>query len=231
VIGAVVNNLTVDSGLKQHPADLTRLAKELRVLGADALTTMTIPTTPTVIGGGDVLLTNEPDASQTIDRFEGRAPIPATVPTTVPTSAPIQPPANLLPAQVSLQVLNGSGVTHQATDASRSLMADGFVVTYAGAADSYRYAATMIRYAPGAQDKAQLLASYVVGGAQLEVDPTLRAAEVVLVTGANYAGVTTQPTPGVSTVTPSTTAPTTTTTTQPPPVPGDQASPAPPTCR
>ena len=231
VIGAVVNNLTVDSGLKQHPADLARLTKELRVLGADALTTMTVPTTPAVIGGGDVLLAQEPEATETIARFEGLAPIPGAVPTTAPSATTVVPPSSILPAQVRVRVLNGSGVTHQASDASHALAADGFVVTYAGAADNYAYAATTIRYAPDAQDKAQLLSSYVVGGAQLQPDPTLPGTDVVLVTGANYAGFTPAHGPTGAAATPSTTGPTTTTTTQPPPEPGDQTNPAPASCQ
>jgi hypothetical protein len=129
-------------------------------------------------------------------------------------------------------VLNGSGVTGQAGAATRALRAAGFTVTSSGAADSYHYATTIIRYASGQEAAANLLASSIVGGAQTQATTGLAGGPLVLVTGASYGGIALPggaPGPSGIAVSAPTTAPTTTTTL--PPTPGTATNPVPPTCR
>jgi LCP family protein required for cell wall assembly len=234
VVGAVVNNLTVDSALKAHPSELVRLARALRVLGADALHTATVPTVGTVIGGGDVLLLKQPEADQTLSAFANPAPATPAAPSTPAASTTTAPPVSVSPSSVRVRVLNGSGATGQATSASRALSALGFTVTGAGAADNYRYPTSVVRYPAGQEAAAQLLAGHIGGGATTQVDATLASdGPLVLVTGASYNGVTgAGATGGPVTATVSTpTTSATTSTTQPPPLPGEAVNPVPATCR
>jgi LCP family protein required for cell wall assembly len=235
VVGAVVNNLTVDSALKSHPSELVRLTKALRVFGADALRTATLPTVGAVIGGGDVLLAQQPAADQAIQSFTSPgAPAGSGAPAAPPTAATTAPAVGVSASSVRVRVLNGSGVTGQASAASRALRVAGFVVTSTGTAESYRYATTVIRYPTGQESAASLLAGSVIGGAQTQADSSLSGGPLVLVTGASYGGISAVASSSGSAVVtiapaPTTTAPPTTTTTVPV-APGATTNPAPPTC-
>ena len=111
-----------------------------------------------------------------------------------------------------MRVLNGTGAGGQATDAATGLSKAGFNVAGTGDADSFKYIKSVISYGQGQQAKAELLQTFVGGGAQIKEDLTLRGIDLVLKTGADYAGIRApapaagQPAPSSST-TSSTTAP------------------------
>jgi hypothetical protein len=222
VIGSLVTNLTVDSDFSR--SDMLRLARRYRSFTPDQLQTITLPTVAkTVTLGGapaDVLTEQQPEAQATLNTFLGVTPPPSPTVTT-PSGVPQMSPSN-----VSVKVLNGSGVTGQAGSVSAALRQQGFVVTGTGAADSYRYITSVIRYADGQQAKAQFLQSLIVGGAQILADPSLSGTDLELITGSSWAGIrAATAAPGGGTTTPSsvptTIAPTTTTTA--PPLPGTPA--------
>jgi hypothetical protein len=164
------------------------------------LTTATLPTTGTVIGGGDVLLLQQAPAQQIINLWQGVTP-----PASTTSGAPV---ANLDAHTISVGVLNGSGVSHQATQAAEALRTAGFNASVSGngSASNFGYTTSIVEYATGDQTTAQFLQSEVGGGAQLQVDTNLTAGTLLLVTGASYSGIT-----------PATPGATPTTTTTPPP--------------
>jgi LytR cell envelope-related transcriptional attenuator len=98
-------------------------------------------------------------------------------------------PTNVRPGDVRLSVRNGSGRNREATTVSGILRRDGFQVITYGDADNHNYATTIVRYAPGALNKAQYVASLVQGGVQLQPDATIYGVDVVLITGQSYAGL------------------------------------------
>ena len=53
----------------------------------------------------------------------------------------------------------------------------------------------MIRYAPNELGKAELLQRYLVSGAQLQADNSLRTVDVALIVGSDYGGVRAKPGP------------------------------------
>ncbi|HSS11046.1 MAG TPA: LCP family protein, partial [Acidimicrobiales bacterium] len=204
IIGGVTNNLTVDTGFSQNL--MLSLAKRFRSLSPDSLPTTTLPTTPAMIQGNAVLLLKEPDATQTIANFLGTAQ-PATA-TTTPTAPP-----NVHPAEVRISVLNGSGRRGEAGQAELALQRQGFVVTRIGSANNYGYTQSVIRYAPGAEAKAQLLATVVQGSTiSSQPDSSIVGADVVLITGQSYTGISAVPAPGGPATTPATTTPQSSTT-------------------
>jgi len=81
------------------------------------------------------------------------------------------------------------------------------VVTSIGTAPSLNNPTTIVRYGTGADGKAALVASAIIGGGQLQADPTVNAGEVVVVTGATYGGIQAPgQTPASTTTAPSTTS-------------------------
>ena len=180
-----VDNVTVDQSLSSK--DMLNLAKNFRSLTADEVEMVTLPTEPMKVGAADVLRLKQPEAQQIIDRFNG-----------VQSDEADEPVLSVIPAEVSVRVLNGSGRGGQAGAIAAELQKRGFGVGFTGDADSFKYIKPVIRYAPGQRDKALLLRSYIQGGAQLRDDPSLRGGDLVLVTGSAFGGVRT---PGVSTTT------------------------------
>jgi LCP family protein required for cell wall assembly len=223
IIGGVTNHLTVDSGFSQSL--LLTLAKRFRSLSPDSLPTVTLPTTPAVIGGADVLLLQQPDAQQVIGNFLNTGHSSTSSGSTTPTT-----PSGIAPSSVRVAVLNGTGRTGEASKAATDLERQGFVVGPAHSANNFNYATSIIRYLPGNLAKAQLLASAVQGGTQLQVDSSIQGADVELITGQSYQGITTIPLSGTTTpnATTGTTAPATppTTTYQLPGTPAGFVAPA-----
>jgi len=191
IIGAVTGNLTVDKNFSTGL--MLSLAKRFRSLSPDNLPSVILPTTQAVIQGNDVLLLQQPQAQQVISDFLANGQ--ATTPTT--TSGGSSP---VVPNQVQVKVLNGSGRPGEAALVKSGLERDGFAVTTTGSADNYGYATSVVRYKPGAQAKAQLVANVVQGGGQLQVSPNLTDADVELVTGATFRGISAAPAGGGGTV-------------------------------
>jgi polyisoprenyl-teichoic acid--peptidoglycan teichoic acid transferase len=203
IVSGITTNLKVDTRFTQ--SQLLSLAKRFRSINPSNLPSNTLPTTPTVVQGNDVLLLKQPDAQQAIAQFLGQ------VPTAPATGASGPAPTNVKPTDVKVSVRNGSGRAREASTVATSLRRAGFNVTTFGDADNHGYATTVVRFAPGAQDKAQYLASLVQGGAQLQPDATIYGADVVLITGQSYAGLRASPAPaGTATTTPPTSASATT---------------------
>ncbi len=192
LIGIGVRDVTLDS--QMSTGDIVRLARRFKSLDADTVDMLTFPTEPADVGGASVLLLNEAEAQPYIDRLNGLAP---------PEDATS---GSARPSDIRVRVLNGYGADGVATEASVGLTTAGFNVADRGDADSYNYTVTVIRHAPGAEAKAEVLNQYVDGGAVIEEDSSLRTVDVTLVLGSDYTGIVTQPA-GTDTTVPPTTAP------------------------
>lgn len=191
VVGGIVDNLTVDSGFSQ--STMLRLAKTYHNFNPDHMSTVTLPTHPTVIAGNDVLLLDKAGAQGVIDTWDGQS-APA---------APAAPVALVDPSTLAVGVLNGTGRTGEAGAAAAALRGAGFQASISGTgrADSYGYATTTIRYSSDDLAAAQTLQSALVGAAVLTPDPSLSPGSLILVTGDTYAGA---HAPGAATPVPTT---------------------------
>ncbi|GAC1477108.1 MAG: hypothetical protein NVS1B12_11760 [Acidimicrobiales bacterium] len=207
VIGGIVTNVTVDKNFGQ--AEMLRLAKRYASFDPDKLATFTLPTSEAVIpvadGNAAVLLPVPDEDKAALDAFQGvAAPAPG---------APAVPSA-VVPAisasSVRVGVLNGSGRTMEATQATNALRAQGFgaAISGYGKAENFNFTASVIRYAPADEAKARFLQSAITGGATLEPLATMAPGSLILITGSSYGGVH-APTPGAvpAPTTPPTTAP------------------------
>lgn len=183
----VVAKLTVDTGLRRGQIlGLVNAFRNVDPSTSTGLETATLPTNPkTITYQGaqlDILTPKQPDAEALLQRLRTFGAAPA-------------PPKGVLPSLVHLRILNGSGVNGAAGRALDTLGGQyGFVP--AGTGNAARASTTQVRYAPGAQAKAQVVASYLGGVGRLVPDPTIAGADVVVVIGADFQSV--QPPPGVS---------------------------------
>jgi LCP family protein required for cell wall assembly len=226
IVAGVTTNLTLDSGFSQNL--LLTLAKRFRNLSPDSLPTATLPTTPATIGGAAVLLLQQPQAQTAIADFLHQG---SSTSTSTTNGSGTSTTSNIAPSSVYVSVLNGSGRTGEASKTGSDLARQGFQVTSTHSANNFNYTTSVIRYRPGNEAKAQLLASAVQGGTQLQADSSIQGADLVLITGQSYQGISTLPVSGTTTPksTSATTAPATppTTTYE---LPGTPAGFVPPAC-
>jgi LCP family protein required for cell wall assembly len=108
-------------------------------------------------------------------------------------------------ADLSVAVLNGSGVSGQAALVTDALAFVGFTTAAPGTADRDHDRTTIV-HAPGWGAAADLLARHLTSGAVLEEDGSLGPGELLLITGTDFTTVTEEPGP------PTTVPPETTTT-------------------
>jgi LCP family protein required for cell wall assembly len=168
----VIKNLKVDSSFSF--TDMLALLGEFKLFDSNKLQTYSLPTTPHVTdGGADVLLLQSAKAQPILDLFRSSS----------------SQSSKVKPADVTLSVQNGGGVTGAAGRASSALQGFGFKVSGTGNADAQ--STTTVLYGPSAQAQAELVSRYVQGGAELSQDSSLGSSQVELVIGSDFQGIVT----------------------------------------
>lgn len=180
LVNTGIKNVEIDKSFST--GDISRLALRFKSLEPGAVQMLTIPAVPARVGGASVLKVKQPDAQEVIDTFLGRNdPLPDD------GDAPEGPAIS--PARIRLRVLNGSGVDGQAGEVTKAMQELGFNLSGTGSADSFGYTESVISYAKGERDKALVVQSKIKGASVVSEDPKLSGADVVLTTGAKFAGV------------------------------------------
>jgi len=184
LLEAVTKSITVDNGL--DGLNLLHLAYRLKDISAGNVRFATIP-----VANADAhaLLNGQNVDYVQLDMVKLKqffANIQAERdPNYVPPSATAT--AKPVPAQdVSVEVLNGSGVTGAASSASTKLAAYGFVT--AGTGNGISSSTSTIRYPAGEAGAAVELAKAVPGATTVE-DDTLTGTTVVLTIGSSFTGI------------------------------------------
>jgi LCP family protein required for cell wall assembly len=178
VVQQVGSSITLDKGL-----DVFTLASQMQSVRPGNITLQTIPglTDGRVPSWGDVL--QLPSQSVLSDFFASLAH-PRPAPTSLTPSSVA--PKTLAPGDVTVSVLNGSGVPGAASTAATRLTTAGFLASSGGNAHST--ATTTIRYHAGDEAAAATLAARVPGAA-MAVDGSLAAGAVQLIIGSDYNGI------------------------------------------
>jgi LCP family protein required for cell wall assembly len=173
LVEQVGSSLTVDDDL-----DLLDLAAQLQSIRPADITFQTIP--GLTDGREDVGLVLQPPSPEVLQGFF------ASLGDT-PPSAPAPPSTEAAdPGDVTVSVLNGSGVAGAAAAATDALAAAGFRAGTGGNADAVDV--TTISHAPGDDAEAAALLAQVPGAA-VTVDDSLPAGTVHLVLGADFNGI------------------------------------------
>jgi LCP family protein required for cell wall assembly len=187
--GIALDSLGFDPSLGRRDA-LLHLADELDDFDLENLHTLSIPVESfRTSGGASVVRMVDEDARPILNVFRGMEP------------------DSFQKADISVSVLNGSGVSGQARKVSEALAVVGFGTNQPGTAEG-DYTRTTIVHGPGWEAAADLLARHLTSGAVVEEDESLGPGELVLITGTDFTTVMEQPGP-------TTTAPPETTTTEP----------------
>lgn len=173
IVHGVVGDLRVDRGFDRRAAfDLISAFRSISSDDTSALEFVTFPFTSGNADGQAVLFPDVTSGGPVLDRLRTFGPVPA---------APV-----VRPADVRVRVLNGSGRAGLAEETMDALVSAGFVKGGTGNDVRGRVAVTEVRYANGAEAKAQLVLGAVGEGVKLVGDPTLDDADVVVVLGADF---------------------------------------------
>jgi LCP family protein required for cell wall assembly len=170
-----VPDLVRDKGMSLQ--DFLALVRAFRSVDPSAVQMKTVPSTGGYVGSAQVLFLDQALAEPIFRQL--RTFIRPTKPVVVPKI-----PTN----QISVQVLNGSGIRGVAAASKTALLAAGFADGGPIAdADRSDYPKTLVRYVPGALGKAEVVASYLGGVGQLVALPSATgSAAVVVVIGRDF---------------------------------------------
>ena len=186
IVDEALSGLTLDDDFGR--TDVFRLIQALAPEEGDGDATgpdsQTLPTQPATRGGQSVLVASS-DADSLVERLRDFE-------TVVPDAT------GASPGDTRVQVLNASGVQGAAAEALGALTDQGFVGAGSGNAAA-PLEATEVRYRPGAHDQAVLVAALVGGPVRLVPDDGVQGADVNLVIGRAFDGITAPvvPAPGV----------------------------------
>lgn len=207
LVSAGVDNVRLDHNLSA--GDLFALGRQFANFNSQELVGLSIPTEAfRTAGGAAVERPLMRIAEPMLNIFRGL------------------PPDALSPASVDVRVLNGSGVRNQGADVAAALKQVGFAVPAVSSYTKGIVSQTRVVFGDGGETAARLLARHVTGGAPLEHDPSVRAGEVLLITGRDFTTIHEQLAPEGS---PDDLRSTTSTLAPPTTVPGSPSTTVPPT--
>jgi LCP family protein required for cell wall assembly len=194
LVAVGVNNVKISKSLKiKH---ILELGREFHSLSPDTIQQYSLPVTNTRHGAAstlDILSRDEAKAQRILDVFRGVTP---------------ESEKAVAPTDITVRVMNGSGVAGQASETTAALRQLQFGTADFG--NTFAHSRTVIQYGDGQEAKANLLLRYLKAGAELQSVPHLSSVDLQLVTGSDFAGILQEPLPATSTTT---TAPAATTTT------------------
>jgi LCP family protein required for cell wall assembly len=177
IVEQVGSSVTLDQGL-----NIFDLAAQMQGVKPGDITFQTIPgLTPTRIDDADVL---KPPSDKDVKTFF--ASLTATPAASSSSAAPTSAAPSMSPGDVTVSVLNGSGVSGAASTAATALTTAGFKASSGGNAD--RTDTTTVQHHSGDDTAAALVAARVPGAA-VTVDDSLPAGTVQLVIGGDYNGI------------------------------------------
>jgi LCP family protein required for cell wall assembly len=189
VIRDAANAMTTDTGLDQSA--MLQIAGSLRGLSSKSVQFVTAPNVPWPPNVNDVEF-QQPQADQLFNAIAHDNVLPAA--TKKPAAAKPAPVVKISPAQVKIEVENGSGVAGIASQAASALTAKGFSVVGTGDAPSFGFTSSQIEYATSADLPAANTLKAQLNNAQVSKNTTLSPGTVLLIVGSSFHGLGAAPT-------------------------------------
>ena len=206
LIEAGIDNVKVDDGF--GVGDMKNLASQLRDLDEGKVAPVALTGDPARIDGEDVLKLNPVRANEVLAAFGAKLPnAPAT--TRPGSGAP-----GTIPSGTAVVLYNGTGREGLVVQAKADLERLGVRVTSGG--NGQASGTTEIRYPSGAEATARAVQAYF-DDAELSVDRTVKAGEVVVLLGRSFDRVVDPKAPSSAATSTPGSVPLTTPTTKPPP--------------
>ena len=188
VVTDAAASMTTDSGMTV--SDLVQIGESFRNLSSQNVQFITVPNEPWTQNPDRVQFL-QPQASQVFAAIARDITVPKVSTTPAPTGG-----AQVLttsPADVKVEVLNGSGVSRVASEAAAGLTSRGFDVTGTGDAPSFAYTNSVIEYSSAADMAAvNTLKKELTDVTSLRV-ASLTPGTVDLILGSDFTGLAPSP--------------------------------------
>lgn len=188
LVNAGLAAVTVDDELTS--GDLVDLGRRFRSFDPDSLETVELPVEGGYINGQSVVVPRG-DARALLDMFRGVKP------------------GEQSPGTVTVQVFNGTARYNEATDVTAAFAARGFATGQPSDAVGAEDGSTVVRYAPGDEGSARLVARYLQAKVTYTADASVATGSVQVITGTSFRKVIAEPRPAAEVVGPTTTTSTT----------------------
>ena len=175
--------LKADRGLSR--TDINKLIQAFRKVDPNDINSIEMVTFPfddtgELFEGQSVLYPNMEAAEPLLNRLRELV---------TPTEGAAQP-EGASPSTIRVRVFNGSGVNGAAADTVAVLQDHGFQGGATGNNPDGTIEQTEVRYRPGSESKAKVVQALLPGGAKLIADDSIVEADVLLVLGEDFTGVT-----------------------------------------
>ena len=187
VVTDAAASMTTDTGMTV--SDLLQIGESFRNLSSQNVQFITVPNEPWTPNPNRVQFL-QPQASQVFAAIARDMTVPKVSVTPAPASGGAQVLTS--PANVKVEVLNGSGVAHIASEAAAGLTSRGFDVTGTGDAPSFAYTNSVIEYSSAADMAAvNTLKKELTNVTSLRV-ASLTPGTVDLILGSDFTGLAAQ---------------------------------------
>ena len=147
VVTDAAASMTTDTGMTV--SDLIQIGESFRSLSSQNVQFITVPNQPWPQNPNRVQFL-QPQAGQVFAAIARDRTVPKVSTTPVPSSSGGAQVLTTSPANVKVEVLNGSGFAHIASEAATGLTSRGFDVTGTGDAPSFAYTNSVIEYSSAA---------------------------------------------------------------------------------
>jgi LCP family protein required for cell wall assembly len=178
VIGDVASHMTTDKDLSQ--SRMLTIAESTKGLSTNSVQFLQVPTQTYAQNTNWVQFT--PQAPQLFAAIAHDTKLPKAQQKKKPTATLDA----VKPAQVNVEVLNGSGINLQAAAGANDLSQRGFNVTGTGPADNFNYTASVVEYATAKDKPAAELLKKQVSEVEILRNPALTPGTVELILGSSF---------------------------------------------
>ncbi len=186
VVTDAAASMTTDAGMSV--SDLLQIGESFRSLSSQNVQFVTVPNQPWTQNPNRVQFL-QPQASQVFAAIAKDQTVPKVSSTPAPSSSGGAQVLTTSPANVKVEVLNGSGVTHVASQAAAGLTSRGFDVTGTGDAPNFAYTNSVIEYSSAADMAAvNTLKKELTNVTSLQV-ASLTPGTVDLILGSDFTGL------------------------------------------
>jgi len=183
-LDAATSGLTTDPGLADIDV-LRELALSVRSMAPGDIAFLTMPWVER--GDGENVLVDEASAAPLWKSIASDTPwIKPKKSADKSTSTTKTPDISVQPAEISVRVLNGSGIAGRAAEVAAALEAQGFTVVEIGDADSSAYATSEIRHDAASAESARTVLAALPGATTVADDATTT---ITIIVGTTYTGV------------------------------------------
>lgn len=182
-LDAATSGLTTDPGLAEIDV-LRDLALSMRGMAPGDITFLTMPWVER--GDGENVLVDEASAVPLWQSIADDVPWIKPKKSDGTASSSNKPDLAVQPEEITVRVLNGSGVAGRAAEVAAALEAQGFTVAEVGDADRPDYATTEIRHDAASAEAARTVLAALPGASTVADDASVT---ITIVLGTAYAGV------------------------------------------